>query len=111
MVARRGIEALKKWRDENKGKPVSKAPWTGLSRKRAMDALCYECNNGSPEDCEAPWCSLYAFRKSSKLNPSLWWLRARRLWKYAVRGGYPRGPGEAVRAIQLGKTDAYWWRT
>jgi len=106
---KKSIEALKKWQEEHKGEPVKRPRWFGLSRRRAMDALCYECNNGSREDCEAPWCPLYIFRPQNKLAASLWWLRPKRLWQYAVRGGFPKGPGESIQAICLGEGNL-WWR-
>lgn len=57
----------------------------GLSRSRAMKALCWECNAGTSygPDCRGPVCPIYAFRKNNKGEPNLWWALPAKEWSEA----------------------------
>jgi hypothetical protein len=54
----------------------------GLSRKRAMDAMCWECNGGTAHapDCDAVGCPLYAFRRKNIRKPITWWMEPAKDW-------------------------------
>ena len=57
----------------------------GLSRSRAMKALCWECNGGTSHggDCRGPICPIYVFRKNNEGEPNLWWMKPAKDWTRA----------------------------
>lgn len=64
------------------GRLRSKSSKAGLSRKRAMDAMCWECNGGTSHapDCKGQACPLYPFRKKNTGEPNLWWMGPTKTW-------------------------------
>jgi hypothetical protein len=61
---------------------LKKLRTAGLSRPRAMKAMCFECNGGTTRgpDCRGPACSLYAWMKYGELEPNLWWMEPVHTW-------------------------------
>jgi len=70
----------------------------GLSRKRAMQAMCWECCGGtSYEGCVDPACPLYPFRAEKKQErgvANLWWTGASDTWAEASPRGKPKRGSE-----------------
>lgn len=54
----------------------------GLSRARAMKAMCYECQGGTNRgpDCNAPACPLYPWMSKAEEEPRLWWMGKTKTW-------------------------------
>lgn len=58
------------------------SPTRGLSRKRAIQAFCWECNGGTSHapDCKDTACPFYVFRKKNEGTPNLWWTQEASKW-------------------------------
>jgi len=67
------------------GKKQSKT--YGLSRARAMKAMCFECNGGTNrgEDCNAPACPLYAWMTKAEKDPIPWFMKKTSEWNEAAQ--------------------------
>jgi len=68
----------------------------GLSRKRAAEAICWECLGGKTrENCQSPWCPLYAFRSGVEQSDcKLWWMEPKSEWEKLYRKKSKEDEGE-----------------
>lgn len=59
-----------------------KSKTAGLSRARAMKAMCYECNGGTNRavDCGCQACPLYPWMRVGELEANLWWMGKTSTW-------------------------------
>lgn len=75
------------------------SPIRGLSRKRAIQAFCWECNGGTSHapDCNDTACPFYVFRKKNEGKPNLWWCQEAGKWNQLSQEA--RGVVKVIKSI------------
>lgn len=73
-----------RWKEAG-GQRTANPRTAGLSRTKAMKAMCFECQGGTNRgpDCLGAACPLYPWMKQGELEPNLWWMGPVPSWNEA----------------------------